>query len=523
MPQPPTPPPFFQQGAIQGQGQATTLITQVVQQYNSANGTNVDPNLAIAVASVETGGTFNSNSYNPNNANGTQDYGLMQINSATIASLAGANYPLSNLYDPSTNVWYGTQILSQALVASNQDVGGALAYYNGGTKALASYQAGTLATDFPTVNNYVNSVCARAGVTVTVQQVPGAAPSNQPSDGFNNVPLNHLPTPYSPLLLSSPTVSYQSLFPDAIINTNLDNTPWYADTGLVTGNPKVRGSVTPVTFEVMLHDRQDVYLPVSPVDATSADRYPHLQVQLNASMKTFSVNSRHVVTPQRSRTGWHVTMWGMQADMIEGSCSTGVFMNQTGLTDFFSTSTSGISADVIQALSAGFKYLQMANVDYANAGGQASTGAVAGATVQSSQADFNQMLTDLGITSNQPFRVAAQDAFVEFLSLFKMNGIRWFYNKDFEAESGSGQGQAKEQVDIDAWSPELGITATQLNGRMNDVMSRGAVLMKFKGTTYLGYFKSLNWNQDAQNPFRWDFNFVFQVEKTYGFVFNPTG
>ena len=39
----------------------------------------------------------------------------------------------------------------------------------------------------------------------------------------------------------------------------------------------------------------------------------------------------------------------------------------------------------------------------------------------------------------------------------------------------------------------------------------------------MGYFKSLSWNQDAANPFQWTFNFVFQVEKTLGYVFSPTG
>jgi len=282
---------------------------------------------------------------------------------------------------------------------------------------------------------------------------------------------------------------------------------------LVTGNPKVRNSITPVVFEVLLHDRQDVYLPVSPAGATSANQYPPLQVQLNASMKSFNINSKHVMRPQRTRTGWHITMWGMQPDMIEGQCTTGVFMNQFGLTDFFSTADPG--SDTLALLLSGF-----------NASGTGSeiidstispTGTLPNNTI-------NNLIAQKTGTSNpqEAFRVAAQDAFVEFLSLFKMNGIRWFYNKDFEAEAGTGKGQAKEQVDIDAWSPELAITATQLNGRLNDVMSRGSVLMKFKGTTYMGYFKSLNWTQDAASPFQWTFSFVFQVERTLGFVFNPS-
>ena len=45
--------------------------------------------------------------------------------------------------------------------------------------------------------------------------------------------------------------------------------------------------------------------------------------------------------------------------------------------------------------------------------------------------------------------------------------------------------------------------------------------MKFKGTTYLGYFKSLTWQMDADNPFQWTFSFTFQVEKTIGYIFSP--
>jgi len=46
-------------------------------------------------------------------------------------------------------------------------------------------------------------------------------------------------------------------------------------------------------------------------------------------------------------------------------------------------------------------------------------------------------------------------------------------------------------------------------------MTRGFVAMKYRNNVYLGYFKTLSWTQDAENPFQWHFNFTFQVEKTY--------
>ena len=43
--------------------------------------------------------------------------------------------------------------------------------------------------------------------------------------------------------------------------------------------------------------------------------------------------------------------------------------------------------------------------------------------------------------------------------------------------------------------------------------------MFFKGNIYQGYFKSLNWNMDANTPFHWKFDFVFQVQNSKSFVF----
>ena len=317
--------------------------------------------------------------------------------------------------------------------------------------------------------------------------------------------------------MKKPTVNFNDLFPDVIINTGLKEVPWYKDTGLVTGNPKVRGSVTPVVFEVVLKGRDNEILSESPTSDTGSAYRPGnpIQVQLNASMKTFSVSSKHVFHPQRTRTAWHITMWGMQADTIEGSCTTGVFMNQFGLTDWFSTA----QADdrLIKLVTGGFQTLASNQPTLAQSIAGASPDMVTENYYPDSTSQFNSYIKNtLKVPDpSEAFRVAAQDAFVEFLSLFKNNGVVWFNSQ--EALGGN------EQVGVDQWSPELGMAATNRNARNNDVMSRGSILMKFKGTSYMGYFKSLSWSQDASKPFSWDFNFVFQVEKTLGYIFPPIG
>ena len=372
----------------------------------------------------------------------------------------------------------------------------------------------TQAGKAPTIAQYVSKALGIAG---------GSSPSFSSNEAGPVAGLVRNPVAQQVVAMDKPTVNFNDLFPDVIVNTGLREVPWYKDTGLVTGNPKVRGSITPVMFEVVLKGRDNEILSESSTsDMGSAYRPGNpIQVQLNASMKTFSVSSKHVFHPQRTRTAWHITMWGMQADTIEGNCTTGVFMNQLGITDFFSTA--GISQDLITEVTKGFQHFSVADVGELSSqsrgvlAGTGSTGEVLGAEVKSNDlASLVPLLSKNGppLNAQEMFRVAAQDAFVEFLFLFKNNGVVWFNSQDALGDN--------EQVGVDQWSPELGMAATNRNARNNDVMSRGTVIMKFKGTSYMGYFKSLNWSQDAINPFQWTFNFVFQVERTLGYVFSPT-
>jgi len=287
----------------------------------------------------------------------------------------------------------------------------------------------------------------------------------------------------------------------------LTNTAWYADTGLVTGNPRIRASVQPVSF-VVYFDRNDPNQMLRDVNDAKTGR--PIEIQLNTSLSSFEISSKHVYNRTPSRTGMHITLWGMEPDLISGQGTTGVFMNQFGITDFMSTV--GINEDIKKLLTTGFKSPQF---DLNASTEQQATGAViAGAVPQQSPADLILAAQNTN-DPNEAFRVAAQDAFVEFLKLFQMNGSIWYHSQSYANGTNLGTIGQTQQESPTAWSAQTGATSFQQHSRNNDVMTRGYVAMRYRNNTYLGYFKSLSWTQDAESPFQWKFNFTFQVEKTY--------
>jgi hypothetical protein len=277
----------------------------------------------------------------------------------------------------------------------------------------------------------------------------------------------------------------QSLNPSLQIDDGLSEKAWYNNKFLITGNPKVRQQVQPVTFMVYLdrNQKQTLHVP---------NTTQPIILQLNCSMKDFSLQSKHIYNRTPSRTGMHVTFWGMQADILQGTCTTGVFMNQFGLTDYMSTAQ--VPSSVQQ---------QVRQVFYHNA----TTNPNAGRSALDSSL----------INIPEALRVAAQDAFMEFLKLFQMNGNIWFHTENYQ-----GVMTEQEQQSFNAWSPKTGASSFQQHSRNNDVMSRGFVAMRYRNNIFLGYFKNLSWTQDASKPFSWDFNFSFQVEKTYTAVYWPS-
>lgn len=302
-----------------------------------------------------------------------------------------------------------------------------------------------------------------------------------------------------------------SLTPVLQDDTGLDETAWWQDDGLVTGNPRVRQQVQPVQFMVYLdqnNPKQFLHKPNTNIPIT---------LQLNTSLREFQLESKHVYVRTPSRTGQHVTFWGMQPDLIQGSGSTGVFMNQFGITDFMSVA--GIGEDVKTLLVSGFSHSFQSNRSAASqtSTGEVFTNSVTAQGVNGQDVVYNNILGKQKLAKpEEAFRVAAQDAFMEFMKLFQMNGNVWYHTDNYQ-----GVFTEQEQQSPNAWSPKVGATTIQQHSRNNDVMTRGYVAMKYRNNVYLGYFKSLNWTQDANKPFSWDFSFVFQVERTYTSLFWP--
>jgi hypothetical protein len=406
----------------------------------------------------------------------------------------------TSVLDPAANINAGTDILANAMRTAGGDPAIALAAYNGGSKNNNA-SVGMSPKEEAYVRSVANYYRQHGGDPAKVSVVPSAGGDtprvNSMPRELDSLDIQRPATDFSPVEGSNiDNATYDSLFPDIVVSEGLDETPWYDDPGLLTGNVHGRSSVQPVVFEVMLRNKGNVFL--------SDSKGSPLQIQLNASMKNFTISSKHAFHEERSRTAFHITLWGMNADTIEGSCTTGVFMNQFGLTDFFSVAD--VSDDLKTLVTSGalFRENELTN-----------DGAVTGRNV-TALSTFDTLLAQRATQNPQAaFRVAAQDAFVEFLSLFKMNGNVWFYNKDYQV----GGLVDHDQQSPSAWSPQTGTSSTQTHARNNDVMTRGYVTMKLRANTYLGYFKSLSWTIDAKNPYQWNFNFVFQVERTINILF----
>jgi hypothetical protein len=252
--------------------------------------------------------------------------------------------------------------------------------------------------------------------------------------------------------------------PSLVISSGLSQAAWYNDPNILQVGGPTAGIEPPVQFQLFFKENGSP-LPIL--------------IQLNASIRTYQKSMHHVFTKQQTQTGVLVNLWGMATDTISGAASTGLMANQLGVTDFLSlsTATSTIQQSVLQAFQSG--------------------DLVAADTIEAE------------MSSEGFFRIAAKDAFVELLSLFKNNGSVWFQNKNY-----TGVTSSMDQVGDDAWSPSTGSSTFQNAARRNDVMTRGKVVMYFRNAKYSGYFKSLSWVMDAKTPFRWNFNFVFQVEST---------
>jgi Transglycosylase SLT domain len=435
-----------------------------LQGYSNQYG--VDPNVVLAMAQVESGG--DNSAVSPTGAQG-----IMQLEPSTFY---GMGY--TDISDPQQNMQAGVQYFSQQVAANNGDYTLALAAYNAGPGAVSQYDG---VPPFPETQNYVTNVSG-------IAQSLGSTSVNSQSTISTSSPSSTLLSPQSTTTAYAPEAAdSSSLISPLQIDSGLNVTAWFNDPTLVTGNPQVRKQVQPVSFTVYL-TRDTGQQLVNPSTNTP------IVLQLNTSLKDFHLQSKHVFTRTPSRTGMHITMWGMEMDFIQGSGTTGVFMNRFGLADFWSMSQ--VSAYVQQVVESSF-------------GG-----------------DFSTIVAQGASNPNSAFRVAAQDAFVEFMKLFQMNGNVWYYNSNYSTTSSGNQlaiSSTQDQSQPTGWSSQSGTSGFGRRARNNDVMSRGYVAMKFRNSVYLGYFKSLSFDLRADKPYTWDFNFVFQVEKTFTTLYYPSG
>lgn len=492
--------------------------------YTIATNTGVPPTLYYSLLSTE--GLYQDGAWQSNASSGAAGPAQVLPSTANSLGLSDAANPDSPNFI-SSNLQAGAMVLNRDLQNSNGDVAAALYAYKG---AVSDEGKASVAPA-------VAKAMEQAGMA---GQVP--TPSSTDSD---TAPVTSL---FNPLPNYGNNVDLASLVAPIVIIEGLSPTPWYADPNLLTGNPRLRQQVQPVSFKVMLHDNKDFLL------SSKGNSGDPIQVQLNASMKSMSWSMKHIYHQQRTRTAQHITLWGMQADVIEGQCTTGVFMNQFGLTDYYSTRK--VDDKLKDLVTSGYMFTngntstsptidlglgQKTNLSalmsvFNNAatpvtvngpGGQSVTtvpggGGNTNGFINTGNAGFQSTMNTLAkgnpnFTQTDAFRVAAQDAFMEFLALFKMNGSVWFWNNLYNDSNGN----TRDWTGIQAWSPVLGMSSSQKNARNNDVLTRGGVLMSYRNFVYQGYFKTLQWTIDAHNPFKWDFSFTFQVERTIGQQFIP--
>jgi hypothetical protein len=452
-------------------GTGTPLTPAQITQYaENAGFTGPALTTAVAIAEAESSGYTNANGDTTLTPGGS--VGLWQVNLE-----AHPQYSADQLQDPQAN--------ADAAFAIYQDKGDSFSSWS--TYNNGAYQ------------QFLPSAQSAAGDTANLVGIGANQSQERVAGAYNSLTNNDIST-----------ATYESLNPSVVIVKQgaaaLANQPWYQDPGMVIFNARARAQATPVSFNVILTDNSTRFFLSNNVTGIP------IEIQLKASLKTFNVNMKHIYFKQPSRTGFHLTLWGMQADIIEGSGTTGIFMNQLGLTDFMSVGN--VTPDLIQLVTSGFAHTSSNFQQTSQAPPSINSN---GAVNQEAPDVFTQVVQTQTNSLPSSFRVTAQDAFVEFLSLFKMNATVWFYNQAYNTSLID-----QDQADASAWSPKLGTSSQQMHGRNNDVMTRGSVVMKLEGANYFGYFKSLSWTQDSKDPFQWHFNFVYQVERTSTMLYYPS-
>jgi hypothetical protein len=475
---------------------------------------NVPPALSSAIASQES-------SYDINISNSSKGaVGVMQVEPATAANLI----PGANVYDTQQNVTLGVALQSQLMTAYNGDQQKTIAGYFDGQpnvdSAIAKATAAGnpqnwLAYTGPATQAYVAGVNSKLATNGGL--APGVGNGTGQSPRINqNVPPLSAPDPISANVIPVAPITpgtYEALVvatastPDLV---GLNNQPWYQDKALVDGNTETGNY--PVSFQVYLDQANPASILSNPLTNQP------ITVNLNCSISKYSLALKHIANMEPTRTGFHITLWGMQADMITGEGSTGVFMNRFGLTDYYSLAgvPSYASALVTKAYKLTNKGVDVFRVA-SESGNPIPPVNHTLAAVQ--QMGFEPSESVALQTNLEPFRIKAEDAFQEFLATFKMNATTWLHPTGYGSDSTNSSPDIPNPNQTSVFSQTVGASSDMVKARNNDVYKRGYVVMRFHNSQYLGFFKSLSFTMSADKPYQWRFNFVFQVERTLTLVY----
>ncbi len=146
------------------QSQVQSLIVSAAQKYG------VPAWWALGIASHESG--FNPNAVNTANANGTSDWGVMQLNDTTVKTMG-----VSNPLDPAQNVDAGVKLLSQLSAKYNGDLTQVLWAYAAGPGSVSQGNPPAMLPGFVSyVQNWSDTPIATPPDDSSVALDSGAAP-----------------------------------------------------------------------------------------------------------------------------------------------------------------------------------------------------------------------------------------------------------------------------------------------------------------------------------------------------------
>ena len=263
-------------------------ITSFAMQYS------VDSLVASAIAQVLSGGQ----QFYSDNSLVVTPYGV------GVMGISAANANGFDVTEENSNIEAGVAHMAQLLQVFTGNYPLAIAAYvtssdtvlfENGVPPLAPiqnfvYQVSTLAAQAGSTSvSGLFAIQNQAGVDASQAAVKSSQKTTPPASGQNYGSGNSAVSGDKLTTLQN-SINPQLQVPDDTLNA----TAWYADTGLVTGNPRIRASVQPVSFIVFL-DRNDPtqILSVPNVNNQAPGSAQPIQIQLNTSLSTFRDHERN--------------------------------------------------------------------------------------------------------------------------------------------------------------------------------------------------------------------------------------